>query len=181
MSLNCISIGKINKYIFLVLLGSVVYASLCFTEVQSILFESKEHHPIIQLIINSFGLCLTISLLLINKIYTKRKNNKIISQEANPYLCNLTIAKRVSKKEKFLWILLVSGVDFIFTFSSNYFLGGVIFFYEFQAFCILFLSLFSYKILNYKLYKHHYLSIIIISIGFLISLIENFFVMMMMI
>ena len=44
-----------------------------------------------------------------------------------------------------------------------------------MIFGFLFLSLFSYKILKYKLFKHHYLSIIIISISFLIPLIINFF------
>ena len=171
MCMKCMSLGHINKYIFLVFLDSIIYTGLLFFKS----INSKNNHPIVQLIIYSLGLCLSFSLLLINKICSKRKGNKIISKNNKSYSFIFTENKRVSKKEKFLWFLLVSLIDFIFIIINNYYFYNSYFSKDNWIFSIVFLSLFSYKILNYKLYKHHYLSIIIISIGFLISLIENFF------
>ena len=172
MSLKCITLGKMNKFIFLVLLNSIVYACLFNFEWNTIIFY---YHPIGYLIIYSFGLCLSIFLLLINKIRSKRKRKKIISQEKNPYLINSTKIKEVAKKEKFLWILLVSVIDFILNIINNCYINKILFLENNLVFGILFLSLFSYKILNYKLYKHHYLTIIIVFICFLILTIIQFF------
>ena len=176
MSLKCISLGKINKYIFLVLVDSIINSSLYYFELQSKYFYSNNDHPIVCLIIYSFGLCLSISLLLINKICSKRKRNIIISQENNLYISNLTKIKMVSKKEKFLWILLVSIIDFIFNIINNYYLNEISFSVYSLLFCFFFLSLFSYKILNHKLYKHHYLCIIILSISSFILTILYIFI-----
>ena len=142
MSIKCITLGKINKYIFLVLVDSIIYASLYYFELQSKHFYSNNYHPIIHIIIYSFGLCLSISLLLINKLYSKRKSNIIISQENNPYLSNFTKIKRVSKKEKFLWILLVSIIDFIYSVLNNYYLYTILFSKENLIFSVLFISFF---------------------------------------
>ena len=173
MSIKCISLGQINKYMFLVLLDSIIYDCLGYFESKSKISQEENSHPIIYQIIYSFGLCLSISLLLIKKTFSKRKTNTIISQENNPYLYNLTKIKRVSKKEKLLWILLVSFIDFI-VFFINLKVGKTKIFIISLIFGVLSLSLFSYKILRYKLFKHHYLSIIIISISFLIGLIMIF-------
>ena len=173
MFIKCISLGQINKYMFLVLLDSIIYDCLGYFEWKSKISQEESSHPIIYQIIYSFGLCLSISLLLIKKTFSKRKTNTIISQENNPYLYNLTKIKRVSKKEKILWILLVSFIDFI-VFFINLKVGKTKIFIISLIFGVLSLSLFSYKILRYKLFKHHYLSIIIISISFLIGLIMIF-------
>ena len=173
MFIKCISLGQINKYMFLVLLDSIIYDCLGYFEWKSKISQEENSHPIIYQIIYSFGLCLSISLLLIKKAFSKRKTNTIISQENNPYLYNLTKIKRVSKKEKILWILLVSFIDFI-VFFINLKVGKTKIFIISLIFGVLSLSLFSYKILRYKLFKHHYLSIIIISISFLIGLIMIF-------
>ena len=173
MSVKCISLGNVNKYIFLVLIGSIVHSILYTTEIKSKFFESENNHPIVYIIIYSFGLCLSISLLLIKKICSKRRYNKTLSQEKNPYLFHLTKTKGVSKKEKILWILLVSVIDFILNVVNYSFLERNYFFSYYLSFGILFLSLFSYKILNYKLYKHHYLSIIIMSLIYLLTLIMD--------
>ena len=169
------SLGHINIFVFLVFLDSIIYTALLFFRFSSKFHYKKNNHPIVQLIIYSLGLCLSFSLLLINKICSKRKGNKIISKNNKSYSFIFTENKRVSKKEKFLWFLLVSLIDFIFIIINNYYFYNSYFSKDNWIFSIVFLSLFSYKILNYKLYKHHYLSIIIISIGFLISLIENIF------
>ena len=107
MSIKCISLGQINKYIFLVLLAPIIYFCILIIESNSKYFKSsaqKNKYPIVYLIIYSFGLCLSIILLLINKIYSKSKKSKTFSQENIQYLSNLTRIKRVSKKEKYLWL-----------------------------------------------------------------------------
>ena len=177
MSINCISLGVISKYMFLVFLDSFVYICSFALESNSKILYKESYHPFVYLIIYSFSLCLSFSLLLINKICSKRKNNKVnhlISQENNPHFSNSVNIKRVSKKEKFLWFLLVSFIDFIVIFI-NLVLGISLILLNSMFFGILFLSLFSYKILKYKLYKHHYLSIIIILISFLIAIITYFY------
>ena len=72
--------------------------------------------------------------------------------------------KKITKKEKFLWILLCSVLDFIayiiYTYDSVVKDDYIVFWPT----NILLMSLFAYLILKMKLYKHHYLSIIIITI-----------------
>ena len=84
--------------------------------------------------------------------------------------------KHISRKEKYLWILMISIVDYIaYTWFcicwvniDNYF--------NTWGFTIGFMSLFSYKILRIKLYKHHYICIfIIIIIGILFNIIAEKF------
>jgi hypothetical protein len=114
------------------------------------------------------GSTLSFILLIIYKIYNKRKNKNILQYD---------ILKKhkpqINKIEKFLWILLVSFIDFIALVLSYIFRVGVNAKLTTWAFNIIFLALFSNLILKERLYKHHYLSIIIIMILDVLSNINN--------
>ena len=168
-----ISLGKINKYIILAFLNSIFFMIQMLLKMFSTLLPN---HPIIFNIIYSFGLCLSFSFLLINKICYARKNTKIsfLSNESNVF--NYGKKKVITKKEKFLWILFVSIINFIsnifYNFNFNPRLNIDAYYW---AVSIIFLSLFSYRILKYKIYKHHYLGIIVIFINATICVIILFF------
>ena len=162
---NYISIGKTNKYIFLILIEILVNFASIFVEEQSKFFGEVKSHPIIYNISISFGYSLSFILFIIFRIRNKRKNNK-----TNQILIKQNKINKISWLKKFLWNLLSSIIFFIalettFLISDNNYLN-------IWTFYIIFLSLFSFWILKIKLYKHHYISIITISIlGFLYNII----------
>ena len=170
---NLISIGEINRYILFIFIGSIFYAFLTLLKDESKFFnEENSLHPIIFNITYSLGLSLSIFLLIIYKIYNKRKNDNKL-QKTN------FIKKQkleVDVKRKLLWILLVSIIDFIASvLCFNYWVGENSDLNT-STLDILFITLFSHLILKEKLYKHHYLSIITIMIlGLLLNLINNKF------
>ena len=152
---NLISFGEINRYIFLIFIGAVLELCLSFISRMSKFI----HEGNIYIIIYPLGSIFAFILLIIYKIHNKRKNeNKL----------QLIIIKKqkstINKKEKFLWILLSSIIDFIAYVLSYLFRNGININLTTWSFDIIFLALFSNLILKEKLYKHHYLSIIIIMI-----------------
>ena len=85
-------------------------------EDESKFFNEENLHPIIYNISYSLGSSLSFILLIIYNLKNKRKN-KII----NPLLLEKTNINRISLKEKFLWILLVSIVAFISSMINSIF------------------------------------------------------------
>ena len=141
------------------------------------LYDIRFSHPIIYNFIISLSSCLSILLLLINKLYYKRKNpNKNYLSIIKENTITNNIPKLVSKKEKFLWFLLVSIINFCSNILYNKYLN-MIFASEsyYYLISILFLSIFSYKILKYNLYKHHYLGIIIMVVNSIVVIILAYF------
>ena len=98
------------------------------------------------------------------KIYNKRKNNNFDLVQLKKQFTNPSLNERVTKKEKFLRILLISFIDFTTTICStaNFFEG--IFYLNCLSMEMIFYSLISYLILRIKLYKHHYACIVIVVI-----------------
>ena len=80
MSPKCtkISFGKINRYIFLILVGAIFRAFITFLEHESKNFAEENKHPIIYSMIYSLGLCLNFILLIIIKIRNKSEKEKYI-------------------------------------------------------------------------------------------------------
>ena len=176
--INC---GKTNRYIFSILIGAVFYAAVIALENESDVFKDKNEnnpHPIVYTLIYTFSLCLSFIFLIIYKIRTKRqnKNNNSITIEQNLYtrktmktICHQV--KIVTKKEKFLWILLVSVIDYLaFSFNSIFWITMDNYINNWST-NFLSISLFSYFILKTKLYKHHFLCIAtIVIIGLLFNI-----------
>ena len=163
---NIISFGHINLYLLLIPLGASLKAvkekviSLSDKLSKGLANEPKKQHPVIITINYAMGLCISFILFIIYKIYNKHKNKNILPSDKMMNSQN----KKVSLIEKFLWILLGAPFDFFanLVYSYNWIK-------EEDYLCywptnMLLMTLFSYLILKMKLYRHHYLSFIIIII-----------------
>ena len=176
---NIISFGKINLYILLVPLGAVFNSMIDLIKYSSEKFGQEdygaEQHPIIVVINYAIGLSLSSILFIIYKVRNKsKKNQRRISLDKSHSLHSPI--KEISKKEKFLWILLGSFIDFITEtiFSYNWIRSDNYIVYWPSN--LLLLSIFALIILKMKLYKHHYLCIISITIiGFVFNIVSGSF------
>ena len=185
MALKCkiISCGRINKKIILIIVGGLFFSLQLYVESTSNIFGGdKNDYPIIYTMMYSICLCLSFSLLIIFNLYNKKKNKQItstiIEDTGNSiFLLNeMRQKKMISWKKKLLWILLVSIIDYAaYIFSSIYWLENDNYVETLQT-NIIFMSIFAYLILKLKLYRHHYLCIIVILIrGVSYTLIFNVF------
>ena len=130
---NKITFGRVNHYIFLILIGAIFHAVLTFIESNSTNFADQNKHPIVYTIIYSLGLCLNFILLIILKIRNKSAKKLYIEKEkvkdkssintlpldkhgqksfSRNFFANRHI-KSITKKEKYLWILMISIIDYI--------------------------------------------------------------------
>ena len=161
---NILSCGVVNFYLLLILLGAFLKATKQlitskYTDLRlGLVNKPYNQHPVIITINNAMGLCFTFILFAIYKLYNKHKNKNILHSDKTSQ------NKKISKKEKFLWILLSSSLDFFANLIYNF-----NWMQEEDYLCywptnMLLMSLFAFLILKVKLYKHHYLSIIIITI-----------------
>jgi len=177
MSRKCtkISFGKINRYIILILFGSIFRSLLTLLEQNSVNFENENKHPIVYSMMYSLGLCLNFILVLIIKFRKKSakevERKKSVVDNLLPLdkdnrinaFANMNI-KQITNKEKYLWILLISIIDYIsYVFFCKFWVNYDNYLNTW-AFTIGFMSIFSYKILQIKYYRHHYLCIIVIII-----------------
>ena len=176
--INC---GRTNHYIFSILIGAVFYAFVIVLENESTVFKDEKEnnpHPIVYTLIYTFSLCLSFIFLIIYKIRTKSQsiNNNSITIEQNLYtrktmktICHQV--KIVTKKEKFLWLLLVSVIDYLaFSLNSIFWITMDKYINNWST-NFLSISLFSYFILKTKLYKHHFVCIAtIVIIGLLFNI-----------
>ena len=166
---NIISFGHINLYILIILLGAVFNtAKYLITNKSKKLGEDdpkkpESQHPVIITINYAMGLCLSFIFFIIYKIRNKRNKTTNIFLLDN-IINKSNIYKEVTKKEKFLWILLGSIIDFIANIINSYNWVKKDNYLCYWPSNILLMSLFSYLLLKMKLYKHHFLSIIIIII-----------------
>ena len=161
MSIRCkcklISLGKINKY-FLIIISASIFKIFQY-DFSSNLKSLKNFDNINQILVYSLGLSLSIIIFFIYKGCNKSEKTKTNS---------IIISKRIktfSKLKKFLWILLISVIDFI----SNIFeliinVDDAIISLSSWTINFIIMSLCSYCILKITLYKHHYLCIIIFFI-----------------
>ena len=162
---NYISLGTTNKYILLIFLEAIVFLLIYIIEGQSKFFSEENLHPVIYNIYYALGSSLSFILFIIYYIKNKGKDKKI-----NYLLLEQNNKNEITWKQKFLWILLVSIIDFIGVMVDSIFWINAENYLNLWPFSVTFLSLFSYLILKSKLYKHHYICIIIIAI---IGLLHN--------
>ena len=188
---NKISFGKINRYILLIVLGAILRPLLSFLKGQSQFFyNGRNEHPIVYNMTYSLGLCLNFILLIILKIRNKSAKKMYIEKEnekekfnekstikvlllenddqksftMNTYDKVHTIQTKQKNIKKYFWILLISFIDYIAYTFFCLFRINVDNYLNTWGVTIGFMSLFSYKILQIKLFRHHYLCIIIIII-----------------
>ena len=166
-----ISFGHINLYILLIILGALFKAAKELITSNSEKLgqdeakDPEKQHPIIITINYALGLCLSFIFFIIYKACNKRNKNT----NANIFLLERMSTKpnhniETTKKEKLLWILLASVLDFIANIIYSYNWIKTDDYLIYWPSNILLMTLFSYLLLKMKLYKHHYLSVIIITI-----------------
>ena len=182
MACECkiISLGKTNKFLFLILVGAVLLTSLTFIESLTKFFAEENKHPVIYSMTYSIGLSLSFILVIISKIRSKRKNknsNILLNAQNEPHTLSIIHPSHiVSFKEKFLWILLTSGINyFAYIFFCIYWVNYDTYL-NLWGVTLPVMSLFSHFILKIKLYKHHYLAIFIVVIfGFSYNIVTHKF------
>ena len=133
MSFHCriISFGKTNIFLVLILVGALLLTSLTYVESLTKFFADINYHPVIYSMTYSLGLCLSFSFLIIYKIRNKRrKDNKLPYNTINKnfYNSSNSTITQISFKEKFLWILLTSVINyFAYIFFCIYWINRIIF------------------------------------------------------
>ena len=173
MSKKCkcklISFGHVNLYILLILLGAAFdSAKYIIINKSAKLGQSdpkkpENQHPIIITINYAMGLCCSFIFFIIYKKCNKGHKTTNIFLLDN-MMNKTSYNKEITNKEKFLWILLGSTIDFIANIINSYNWIKNENYLCYWSSNILIMSLFSYLLLKMKLYRHHYTSIIIITI-----------------
>ena len=162
-----ISLGTINKKFLLIIIHVIACLISMLIKKKTKFFSEKNDHPIVYCIIYSLGLCFSFIFLVIYKLYNKKKAQANKTDIEQNYLISLLVpnqTKVISIIEKFLFISLVAGIDYLSMVMSSLFLiynGNYI---NSWPVIIISMTLFSYLFLKVKLYKHHYLSMVIIII-----------------
>ena len=169
-----ITIGDLDKNILYPIIGGIFKFILNIVLVK----EDFSNHPLVTSIGSSLGMSLSFFLLLIYKCRTKssninkdkKSNNKKKQESPLQIKYEYNNLYKIIREDKFKYILISSIIDFVTTILIfKYCISIKI---NIWIFDILFISLFSYLILKKKIYKHHYLSIIIIIItGFSLDII----------
>ena len=164
---NIISFGKSDKmFIVFIVVGAIISTILLVYRI-ALYVDKLDKHPIILSFWLSSAIILFFILLIIYKIMNRRRKRGItISSNERQFILGIKHLKQVTKFQKFLWILLSSFINYISNILDILFCLKVNYFSDFNSWLldILSLSFFSHFILNTKLYKHHYFSIIIITI-----------------
>ena len=179
-----ISVGKTNKFLFLILVGGVLSISLILVENFSKSFTEQKKHPVIYTFTYSIGLSLSFILLIIYKIRNKRNNknlnsllfNKTSKTDAITIKTVFTPSKQITKTQKLLWIFLISVINYFAYILLCVFWINLDNYLNTWGFNLIVMSVFSYFLLKIKLYRHHYLAIIFIIIfGFLYNTVTGRF------
>ena len=179
-----ISLGKTNKFLFLILVAGVLFISLIFVENFSKSFTEQKKHPVIYTLTYSIGLSLSFILLIIYKIRNKRNNknlnsllfNKTSKTDAITIKTVFTPSKQITKTQKLLWIFLISVINYFAYILLCVFWINLDNYLNTWGFNLIVMSVFSYFLLKIKLYRHHYLAIIFIIIfGFLYNTVTGRF------
>ena len=168
-----ISIGQLDiNIIYPIISGLLKFTAKFLLNKESLNIELSDH-PLIMSIASSFGMCFSFFLLI---IYRNRNKISEIRKIDNSTKDNKDTVKKTSQLEyiyndqleeinydKHKYILLTSIMDFILTIINYKYC------YKIQVnmwiFDILFLCLFSFLIIKMKIYRHHYISIILIILA----------------
>ena len=169
-----ISFGNINKKILFAIFGGIF--KLLSDLLIKFLRKSKKieirEHPFILGINAGLGYCISFIPFLIfkrNYNYLNQKNfdvdEKLIYNETNDYFLE-------KREKKFRPWLIIAFCDFFQKLLSFIYIS----LYNFWMFDILFILIFSHFILKVKLYKHHFISLMLIIIfGIIINIIYNIY------
>jgi hypothetical protein len=169
-----ITFGKINMKFLIPIIGGIIRLIYRFLVNINSKYEIILKNPFILSIYTSIGMVFAFIPYIILK-YRSKKINLNISE--NKSKLNIEFVRddvlKKTRIKKYKLILLTAIFDFSQTLLILIFCMKCI--YNLWIFEILFISLFSYLLLKTKLYKHQYLSmIIIIILGLLLNIIEDY-------
>ena len=168
-----ISIGQLNiNIIYPIVAGILKFIAKYIINNKSLNINLSDH-PLIMSIASSFGMSFSFILLIIyrkknkmsedTKIDIPMQDNKDTRKNSFHFIYIYNDQLDIINYDKYKYILLTSIMDFITTIINFKFC------YDIQInmwiFDILFLSLFSYLIIQMKIYRHHYISIILIILA----------------
>ena len=158
--MSFISLGKIDRDIIPILIGCIFcfFSRLLFTYDETILYE----HPILLNIFAESPKTLAIIPLVVAKIRSKKVNkNKVENLTLKEGKFVYTNIKNKIVKGKLIYIILSVVLFFIASCVSSFSISIKTNLYVWN---LLITSIFYYFIFKIKLYRHHYLSIITITI-----------------
>ena len=172
-----INLGEMNKYLFFPFCGGIIKLLLEF--LLDRVKKDFSSHPLINGINESFGISLALIPFLIVKIRTKRLNKNFSVIIPNPTNNNegTKVALKKTGKERIInekhFLLILSSFPIFLqkylTLCINHLYMTNLWFYD-----IIFFSIFSRLILDIKLYKHQFLSLV--SLGISSVIIFYFFI-----
>jgi F0F1-type ATP synthase assembly protein I len=173
--MRIITFGKINKKFLIPIIGGILSLIYRFIANCNPKYNTAATNPFIMSIYTALGMILSFIPYLIVKYRSKKRNLNIIENKTklNKVFTHHYIFNNKSLVAKYKLIILSAVFDFIETSLVLVFCTKCI--YNLWIFDILFISLFSYWLLKAKLYKHQYLSmIIIIILGLILNIIEYY-------
>ena len=172
-----IKFGKFDKKFLIPIVGGIIILIFKYFEKNNPKYEILLQNPFLISIYSSMGMVLAFIPYLILKYKSKSSNNISDDEPQDQSNLNLvhinqSIFEKI-KNSKYKYILFQEIFDFLQAIFASFFCMNVI--YNFWTFDIIFISLFSYLILKIKLYRHQYISMIIITIlGILLNVLEYF-------
>ena len=172
--MRIITFGKINLKFLIPIIGGIIRLIYRFLVNINSKYEIILKNPFILSIYTSIGMIFAFIPYIILKYRSKKINSNIQENKSklNIELVHYDIFKKTRLK-KYKLILASSICDFSETLIIYTFCMKCI--YNLWMFDILFMSVFSYFLLKTKLYKHQYLSmIIIIVLGLVLNVLEYF-------
>ena len=172
--MRIITFGKINMKFLIPIIGGIIRLIYRFLVNINSKYEIILKNPFILSIYTSIGMVFAFIPYIILKYRSKKINSNIQENKSklNIELVHYDIFKKTRLK-KYKLILASSICDFSETLIIYTFCMKCI--YNLWMFDILFMSVFSYFLLKTKLYKHQYLSmIIIIVLGLVLNVLEYF-------
>ena len=170
-----ISFGKINrKYIRYPLVAILILIIKNILFYKTKLFHNINKHIFIMIICKGFGKCLSLILFFFFK--SKNKNSmkeKVLSENELVYKKEYLQDVKSKKYKKYIAIFISCTVAFTYKIFYHNFGGVNIGKFSLWIINIIYVCIFSYFILNTKLYRHQYFSIIIIEIlGIILNIIN---------
>jgi len=172
--MRIITFGKIDKRFLIPVIGGIIKLIYRFLLNINPKYEILLNNPFILSVYTNIGMVLAFIPYIILKYRSKKINLNISENKPKlniEFVHNDALKKTRIKKYKL--ILLTAIFDFSQTLLILIFCMKCI--YNLWIFEILFISLFSYLLLKTKLYKHQYLSmIIIIILGLVLNILEYY-------
>ena len=173
--MTCINFGKVNLKFLIPVSGGIVRLIYAFLINLNPKYETALKNPFLLSIYNDIGMILAFIPYLIIKYRTKK--SKYLTEVQNKSKLDIEFVHydifKKTRWSKYKLISLSAILDFLETILSYIFCSKFV--YNLWSFDIIFISLFSYLILKTKLYKHQYISmIIILFLGLLLNIVEYF-------